>query len=516
MWTWGLVLVVALASAFDTGHHFDLTRDALINLGWGEDNAIAAVQLTGWFVDFRSNDPLFEDKEELELMHFDNLLDVATVRSYWQRLATNLKAAVMSERNPEKVLTYLGMSLHAVQDFYSHSNWAESFGGMPNITTFWHTPTSFLQDANIRTGYYGDHGFDLTGQVPHGRYDCGMNKDSYAAIRWLASVHAAYFATVDWVEQTRHWVNNDTFWETSVMQYDKHPDLLEWGRVRAILVSLWTEVPILAEHNGHWKGPGSGSPFEFAEELRVLKFGGGSYGDAFRSLPFVQFLRDGMAEDLTDDLPRGREADGVVGFDAVVQAPTRSAVALEVHVLSLQTSTTRDYFTEVTVDGVTYRDATQMDTKVPHVYWTTVRFFKTMPSTVVLRICLFDEDGKSETFPYDVVKKLVMALDVTYDRTTRALSGDVTGVHNTRDTAAVVTAGNVEFSFFVTHVPLTSGVQAPNPSATTTWATCSDTTGWAPWVFVLIGMASALALIGLVLVALRLYFRKKTTPTVIQ
>ena len=49
------LLAPGAASAFDTGPHFDMTRDVLTSEGFG-DAAVRTVQVNNWFVDLYENE----------------------------------------------------------------------------------------------------------------------------------------------------------------------------------------------------------------------------------------------------------------------------------------------------------------------------------------------------------------------------------------------------------------------------------------------------------------------------
>src|SRR4051812_9881856 len=123
-----LLLAPRPALAFDTGHHSDLTREALAPEGFG-DTAIEAAQLQNWFTDYySSSNPLSGYKSEADLLHFDNLFTTDALRNYWGRFKVNAKSAAQDAAksgDTVKLLTVIGVSLHAVQDFYTHSNWVE-------------------------------------------------------------------------------------------------------------------------------------------------------------------------------------------------------------------------------------------------------------------------------------------------------------------------------------------------------------------------------------------------------
>ncbi len=150
------------AHAFDTGPHSDITRDALTAEGFGA-TARDVVVVNNWFVDLYSNSSkvpqsghadtavsvlgaFFENDEHWSKavldgatrMHFDSSLwdvsNVAKAQAEWDRLqraTTQVLGSIKSAGGTNKelqLLSTIGTGLHAIQDFYSHSNWIEQQG----------------------------------------------------------------------------------------------------------------------------------------------------------------------------------------------------------------------------------------------------------------------------------------------------------------------------------------------------------------------------------------------------
>jgi hypothetical protein len=187
-----LLAAPAGVGAFDTGPHSDITRDALIAEGFGA-TAQDVVVVNNWFVDLYSNSSkipqsghadtavsvlgaFFENDEQwpqevldaANRLHFDSSLwDVANVgkaQIEWERLqraTTQLLGSIKSVNGPNQeiqALSAIGMGLHALQDFYSHSNWIEQ-QGVPGVDgTDWSqlpygsTPTWFDVPKSARDG----------------------------------------------------------------------------------------------------------------------------------------------------------------------------------------------------------------------------------------------------------------------------------------------------------------------------------------------------------------------------
>ena len=180
------------ALAYDTGPHADMTRDALAAEGFSAGGANAGM-VNNWFVDYYTNpddnpysghahaligllrfgfnreDWLFQWVEWAQRMHFDagirevgmaDLSNTAGVEQEWQRLMFLTQKWVQyagRQNNPYDVMAVLGISLHAVQDFYTHSNWVEDpqhreRRGGPGVASlgFGDTPTWFDVPPEVR------------------------------------------------------------------------------------------------------------------------------------------------------------------------------------------------------------------------------------------------------------------------------------------------------------------------------------------------------------------------------
>ena len=205
------------AHAFDTGPHSDITRDALIAEGFSSTAADVAV-VNNWFVDLYSNASKVPQSGHagtlIEIVgsligprenwpdgvvtaatrtHFDSSIwdvaNVAKAEQEWNRLqrstsqllrSINVAGAAAKE---VQVLTTIGMGLHQLQDFYSHSNWIEKQGFPGNDGTNWSqfsvglTPTWFDVPKETRDGLYVYIG-ESTGhkERPHGAWNTEGNK----------------------------------------------------------------------------------------------------------------------------------------------------------------------------------------------------------------------------------------------------------------------------------------------------------------------------------------------------
>lgn len=138
------------APAPDNWHHEGLTRHAAQSAGWSREaeNALAfhADYLDSylysplwWFDVANGGGPdripvVMSSQADLVALHFDDLFHPESVRAAWRRYLSGTAAGLIwlghVDTRPMSVRTAMahnlvGASLHAVQDFYSHSNWID-------------------------------------------------------------------------------------------------------------------------------------------------------------------------------------------------------------------------------------------------------------------------------------------------------------------------------------------------------------------------------------------------------
>ncbi len=106
---------------------------------------------------------------ELEKLHFDDLFSAPKVNDTWKRYALGTFAGLMWAKEKNDVAAaqnILGASLHAVQDFYSHSNWIDQPDRRDK--TYFDFSASGRQQLAIYTGAY-EHS-DTLGVKHHGKF----------------------------------------------------------------------------------------------------------------------------------------------------------------------------------------------------------------------------------------------------------------------------------------------------------------------------------------------------------
>jgi hypothetical protein len=312
-----LALPAAPAAAFDTGPHSDMTRDAMTSEGFGRTAADVSV-VSNWLVDLYSNSSkipqsghaktrvevlgsLFGPREDwpkavLEgagRMHFDSsiwdVFDVHQARREWERLQKATTQAIRSIKasggvnRDAQLLTVIGITLHSLQDFYSHSNWIEK-QGVPGVDgTDWsklsvgHTPTWFDVPPITRDTlnvYIGESTFHK--ERPHGAWNTegntkmakGVNKDWPGRPGYENAYITAYFATRQWIRALREVIADDTIWTRIRTYSNRKGSALDHDLKYALKIGMMT---------GHWQG--QGEPCDPSFSLNICGSRNGLGGD---------------------------------------------------------------------------------------------------------------------------------------------------------------------------------------------------------------------------------------------
>jgi hypothetical protein len=312
-----LLVAPAAAPAFDTGPHSDITRDALTAEGFGA-TATDVVVVNNWFVDLYSNSSkipqsghadtavsvlgaFFENDENwsqgvldaANRMHFDaSLWDVTNVGkaeiefNRLQRATTQLLGTIKSVNGPNKeiqVLSTIGMGLHALQDFYSHSNWIEELSVAGTDGTDWSklqvglTPTWFdvpketRDGLNVYIGESSDHK-----DRKHGAWNTEGNKKMYKGVNkdwpgrpgYSNAYTTAYFATRQWVQAIHTALGDEALWQRVMRYANRGGGELDHDLKGALGIGMTT---------GHWQG--QGEPCDPGFSLNICGSRNGLGGD---------------------------------------------------------------------------------------------------------------------------------------------------------------------------------------------------------------------------------------------
>ncbi len=266
-----LVPIAPPALAFDTGPHFDLTADVL----WSENlspRAIRTAQCANFMVDFYEfmrremfrkalDKDCRNDAEPImafaDAQHFDDLESTAEVAKKWDAMLANTKRhaeAMAAQGDVLGLLALLGASLHNVQDFYSHSNWAEAAPAGPRgtaaLAAYGSHPTWLSVDRAVREKldvYTVKKGADGKDVRSHGDWDSpsvALNKDWTGRPFHTDAYVCAYFATRQWTRLFRTWVGEKawTAMRAGDPRFDPEFD--------------WTYARKISFYGGHWNGNG--------------------------------------------------------------------------------------------------------------------------------------------------------------------------------------------------------------------------------------------------------------------
>ena len=226
-------------------------------------------------------------------MHFDSSLwDVANVgkaQLEWERLqrsTTQLLRSIKSVNGPNKeiqVLSTIGMGLHALQDFYSHSNWIEEQGVPGNrrhrlvqlpfglTPTWFDVPKEERDKLNIYIGESTGHK-----ERPHGAWNTdgnrsmtkGVNKDWPGRIGYANAYTTSYFATRQWVQAIHAALGDEALWQRVIRYANRGGGELDHDLKGALNIGMMT---------GHWQG--QGEPCDPGFSLNICGSRNGLGGD---------------------------------------------------------------------------------------------------------------------------------------------------------------------------------------------------------------------------------------------
>lgn len=459
------------AFAFDTGHHSDVTREALQNEGFKE-TPIKIVQVENWLVDYYSNWPvdnslipsgiipigIKEAKKESDKLHFDNLFTTEDISNYWMWLTLNTKEAVkqaVTKEDPLNLLTILGISLHVVQDFYSHSNWVEahsssSDGNFYSSPTWFDSPPATRSQLELYTGSYPT--LLPKAKELHGKYNDGMNKDSYVCDNWEQAYVSAYAASRQWVNAVHKWVNevNPTFW-SEVQNYSADQKALDQDLKAAYDISLY--VNDLSDEDGHWKGNGSGQSAYFIKKI----------GDwvTTKDSPFVKEFK--KFDSSLGPLVKGLKSDGS-GINPPSPTPDPKLIdpqsplnqrAIIVKTEEVEKSSGSGllpaFYGKIKVNGQTFIEAVQRSkAQISPAAWTTIKFVPDETDFEVPIVYeLWDQNWFWSDTRFNISNKKTGNLDFKFAVSSHENTGDITGIHDSPE-KAVTSEGSAKNSAKIT------------------------------------------------------------------
>jgi hypothetical protein len=206
------------AMAFDTWWHAECTRKAMVANGFSAD-ARLATQVSNYFTDFMAvlnmgndelakiniNKALFRSDHSYDFLHFDAIYTTEDLEKSWKLIFENSKAtlrlfssAAAVEPGFRQIVLFniIGASLHIIQDFYSHSNWVNTYmaKGVSTIPIWYDVADSVRKKMKLFTGIYAK---PFKGHVSHD----SLHKDNSARLYNKEAVETAERASIDWVKR---------------------------------------------------------------------------------------------------------------------------------------------------------------------------------------------------------------------------------------------------------------------------------------------------------------------------
>lgn len=268
-----VIAVVSNTFAFDTKWHADATRTAMTQNGFSADARLLC-QFTNYLTDYFSAVDLDEaykrlpagvptgrssgmqgtEIADLARLHFDALTSHAEVEHQWKTLEANTKAALLKWAaepsvkggyRPVVLMTILGASLHAVQDFYSHSNWLKKvkWSAGDTIPIWFDVPEAERLKLAVKTGWYPDA--NQTSVLYHRE----ENKDSTGRMLNAEAYEVAARASTDWVKRIVV-ATPQVPWDT-LRSWKAEPANLNGTWLRNADATFITSTSTIA---GHWDG----------------------------------------------------------------------------------------------------------------------------------------------------------------------------------------------------------------------------------------------------------------------
>lgn len=311
--TAAMTAIAAPASAFDTGAHFEATARGLKRAGFS-DAAIDHARVANFQVDYMVNQKSVQrtggQKEYrahsvAPYFHFDDLKTHDDVNRDFAWLEQSARTYVTGNKNPESILNALGIVLHAVQDFYSHStvadrelmevtarrlvmfeDLADDFARSHRSTMVWaNIPFTPSWPAIDRAGIYtGNSEADLygfgtaVGWPGHGNggkvcekaesaVECGLNHDGVPRRGHLTAMLSAAEATRQWARKFEGWVADAAVW-ASVKNYSSSavPGCIERARQTSEAAGAWGYPQSLDKTDFlDWAATGAGCNWDFQD-----------------------------------------------------------------------------------------------------------------------------------------------------------------------------------------------------------------------------------------------------------
>ena len=249
--------------AFDTWWHAECTRKALVANGFSAD-ARLATQVSNYLTDFLAvlnmpNEELqkagierirFRSNHSYDYLHFDAVFTTKDIEKNWNLLLNNTLQCLRKYAdggNAEPgfrliiIFNIMGASLHAIQDFYSHSNWINMHmeKRISPIPIWYDVSFAERQKLNVFTGIYQK---PFTTHISHD----SLNKDCSSRTFYKEAVEAAERASIDWVKRLMDSVPQVSWSELKA--YNIQNDIIMKNFLSKLDATFLTSSSILGGH----------------------------------------------------------------------------------------------------------------------------------------------------------------------------------------------------------------------------------------------------------------------------
>ncbi len=251
----GMFMVASSAHAYIVEGHVEATQVGLQAAGFGK-GARNLAQISNYQVDYMQNKPkwasndkndkITDTSDHFHFQGYPNAVAIADGLAWLERASKAVLAEAKQEGSAEKVLNVLGITLHMIQDLYTHSNIPETdwtpLLGFPMITVeslpsevWMHSSIDLHTDqgdspASLRPNWQRHcSGGQVCSSLKPGPFkncddSCGINHDSAVRRRYLKSVLMATRATTVWALRYREWLNDEGLWKKVLNFSDEFVD----------------------------------------------------------------------------------------------------------------------------------------------------------------------------------------------------------------------------------------------------------------------------------------------------
>lgn len=471
-----VLLSLPTCFGFSVGFHDDLTKDLLPEYGFNE-NAQLVIRAAAWFTDYRSvplsvylNLGSSSPFDSISHFHANSLTGADEVVHYFEKLRDNTQAQVALLQNRttaiRDLLLALGATLHAVEDFYSHSNWVQLHPRNPVCNCLrMDTINSYTRAQMLGWGnklLTGQAVLDRTsGRTPslrgdqgkHGSGCSGMNHDTSMRSNFEEAFAFGYAGSAEWIDAFRSFVRPDVwarmlaFTMTPTEVSEAQRDLTNMYRLSSRMTS-----PVLSIGTSY-RGMGSGDISEFmavAKEVsqRGRTFLENAYREASRSTGYLGLISRDMYNFTSPTSAVWPIAPRYNRDDVAVTVRTLDAAAEGANM---------DMYVLLSIDGLEYHETSlRHKNSITNWYWSTTRFVSSSriaagAGRVNITYMLRDENWDSVDTTLPLSGASDGGLHMVYDPASHTLTGGIVtpGVHDTNTTRAVVQRGTTRVAFYV-------------------------------------------------------------------